>query len=147
MSLNKLLERDLICCPPEATVAEAARLMDEHNVGAIVVVDASRFLAGILTDRDIVVRCIGKGTNCEEAKVAEIMTTKIASVKTTDGIFDVVRTMKENAVRRVPVLDESGVVVGLLSFGDIFHLLGTEFRDLAAIVEPESPKIVAKQAA
>ena len=147
MSLNKLLERELISCFQDDLVSDAARLMDERNVGAIVVVDANRFPVGIVTDRDIVVRCIGKGSNCEQTKVGDIMTSDISCVKTTEGIFDVIRTMKEGAVRRLPVVDESGVVVGLVSFGDMFQLLGQELSDLAAIVEPETPKIVSKEAA
>lgn len=145
MALDKLLERKLISCSPDTTVTQVAELMDREDVGAIVVTENDEPV-GIITDRDIVVRCVVLRAECAETPVRQIMTEHIVTVKSSDGIFDVIQAMKENRVRRVPVVDNGGKCIGLLSFGDIFQLLATEMAALSEPAAPETPKIVEKAA-
>src|SRR5687767_10514799 len=116
MALDKLLEKKLVSCSPDTTVTQVAELMDRENIGAIVVTEDDEPV-GIITDRDIVVRCVVLRADCNETPVRQIMTEHIVTVKASDGIFDVIQAMKENRVRRVPVIDNGGKCIGLLSFG------------------------------
>ncbi|HEX2730234.1 MAG TPA: CBS domain-containing protein [Polyangiaceae bacterium] len=99
------------------TVREAAREMREADVGSIVVLQDGR-LHGILTDRDIVVRCIAEGGDCDETHVAEICSPQVATLRPEDRLQYAVELMRDKAIRRIPVVRD-GVPVGILSLGDL----------------------------
>ncbi|MBI3336113.1 CBS domain-containing protein [Candidatus Peregrinibacteria bacterium] len=145
MSLHNILERKVISCTPETPIKEVAELMDKENVGAILVLQKGK-PQGIITDRDIVIRCVVKGLDCTGTAVKEMMTENVETVNVDDGIYDVVQVMKKNKIRRVPVIDSSGKAVGLLSFSDVYQLLAKEIGDLSVPVAPEEPKIVEQAA-
>lgn len=145
MSLTSLLERKLVCCSPETSIQQAAQSMQDKNVGAVLVVTDEKPL-GIVTDRDIVLRCVVPGVNCATEPVSKIMTKKLSTATVNDGIYDIIRVMKQNEVRRVPIVDLAGKAVGLLSFGDILQLLGKEFNDLTSSSTSEEPKLVQRAA-
>ena len=145
MSLRNLLNRKLVSCAPDTTVRRAAKLMEKEDVGAILVLFGGKPI-GILTDRDIVVQCVSQGLDCEERPVSDIMSETVNTVNIDSGIYDVIRLMKKNKVRRTPVIDENGKAVGFLSFGDIFQLLSQEIADLSECAVPEDPKIIQRAA-
>ena len=139
MALDNLIEKKLISCSPSTPVMEAAKLMESEDVGAVLITENDEPV-GILTDRDIVIRCFVKG-KFEDVTVSEIMTANPETVKLSDGIFDVIQVMKRSEVRRVPVVDNKGKACGLVSFGDIFQLLGQEISMLCENLTPDKPKI------
>jgi CBS domain-containing protein len=98
-----------------------ARLMKQHDVGAIPVVDsrASNALAGIVTDRDIVVKVVAEGRQVDEATVSEAMTSNPAACRAEDDVDKALALMAERQVRRMPVVDESGRLVGIISQADV----------------------------
>lgn len=145
MALENILERNLISCAPTASVKEVARLMDDNNVGAVVVVEADK-LCGIITDRDIVLRCVARNGRIEDTFADDIMTRDVRTAHLEDGLFDVIRAMKDYEVRRVPIVDSDGRCAGLISFGDVFELLGKEMGDLGQVIAPDNPKIVSQAA-
>jgi signal-transduction protein with cAMP-binding, CBS, and nucleotidyltransferase domain len=145
MALDTLLKKKLISCQPDSSIKKVAEMMDEENVGAVLVVEDGE-PRGIITDRDIVVRCVVNGMDCMKGTAKEIMTEPVECVGVRDGIFDVVETMKDKKVRRIPVVDDDGKAVGLISFGDVFQLLSKEIEDLAAPTVPEKTKIVEQAA-
>lgn len=145
MSLERILERDLISCSPEESIRDAAELMLEHDVGAVLVVEGE-VPVGIVTDRDITLRCTAEGWDCAKKRVAEIMSKGVHTVTVDQGIFDVIQVMKVNEIRRVPVVDRDGRAVGLLSFGDVYQLVGQEISDLLGPTSPVFPKIVDRAA-
>jgi len=140
MSLQTLIQNRLISCERDATIKEVARLMDEQNIGAILVLEGGK-PCGIVTDRDIVVRCVVQDMDCDK-RVDDVMTTDVECVNVDDGIYDVIQKMGASKIRRVPVIDKSGQACGLLSFGDVFQLLAKEITALAGPTAPEKPKIV-----
>jgi CBS domain-containing protein len=146
MALRNLLERKLVSCSPKTPVTEVARLMDQENVGAVLVLEEDGRPAGIVTDRDIVLRCVVREADCSQKSVEDVMTDSLATVKLDEDIYNVIQVMRDHEVRRVPVVDDDGRAIGLLSFGDIFHLLGQEIRDLSATIAPERAKIVSRAA-
>jgi CBS domain-containing protein len=140
MSLRNLLDRELVSCRPDTTIKEVSRMMDGRNVGCIVVMDNDRPV-GIITDRDIVVRCIAAGKDCTTVAVRELMSEPVSTSPLDGGIFNVVQCMRNKRVRRIPIVDENGKAVGLVSTGDIMEILGSEMADLSYTMVPENPKL------
>ncbi|HEU4579771.1 MAG TPA: CBS domain-containing protein [Polyangiaceae bacterium] len=101
----------------EATVRDAARYMRERNVGAIVVHRRGE-VCGIVTDRDIVVRCLARDGNCDETRLHEICSVNLVALHPDDDVDYAVRLMRDKAIRRIPVV-KNGKAVGILSLGDL----------------------------
>jgi CBS domain-containing protein len=98
-------------------LSEIAALMRDGDMGAVPVVENGR-LVGIVTDRDIVVRCVADGKNAD-TPVSEAMTTEIFSVRPDDFVFEAVRLMGDKQVRRIPVIDDAGKLTGIISMADV----------------------------
>ena len=140
MSLWQSLERELVSCGAETTVADAAKLMDSTNIGAVLVTRDEKPI-GILTDRDIVIRCVAEDLDCQATRVGDVMTAPAVSLTLDAGIFNVVQCMRKNGVRRVPIVDEKGTAVGLVSMGDVLQLLAEEIHAISEPAAPEAPKL------
>jgi CBS domain-containing protein len=100
-----------------ATLAEAAQIMDQRDIGNILVVEGGS-LTGILTDRDIAVRGVARGLDPSSATVGEVATTDITTVTPDQDVSKAIAVMREKAVRRVPVV-EDGRPVGIVALGDL----------------------------
>jgi CBS domain-containing protein len=115
--VGDIMTRAPVSLSPEDTVRDAAHHMSKSSVGAIVVQRQGQ-LYGIVTDRDIVVRCLARGGNCDETTLAEICSGTVATLRPDDEVDHAVALMREKAIRRVPVV-KNGKVVGILSLGDL----------------------------
>ena len=105
--------------PPAATIAEAAELMREHDIGDVVVIeDGTDRVIGIVTDRDVAVRGVGGGHDPGTTSVRTICSTALATVRPDETVTEAARLMRRHDVRRLPVV-ESGVAIGVISLGDI----------------------------
>ena len=104
--------------PASDSVLLAARAMREHDIGTIIVVEGDR-LYGILTDRDIVVRALADGKDPMTTQVSEICSRELTTVQPTDRVGAAVRLMRQKALRRLPVVDNDGEVLGIVSLGDL----------------------------
>ena len=133
--LSEIIRRDVVNVEPDTTVTQAARIMAERGVGALLVLNEGR-PRGILTDRDIVVRCVAPRVDVDDCTVEQIMTESVEAVRETDGIFDVIQKMRRAQVRRIPVVDAHGNAVGILSFGDLVAILSREMMELAKGTTP-----------
>ncbi|QBI54517.1 CBS domain-containing protein [Streptomonospora litoralis] len=102
---------------PETTLYEVAVIMRDKDIGDVVVAEDDR-VVGVLTDRDIVVRCVADGADCGRATARGTLSGRLAVVGPRDSIDDAVRSMRENAVRRLPVVDEDRLV-GMVTLGDL----------------------------
>ncbi|MGI6498505.1 MAG: CBS domain-containing protein [Oscillospiraceae bacterium] len=109
---------NVISIAPEESASLAARLLNRYNVGALPVCSAGQVLRGILTDRDIVMRCIAVDGDPEHTPVKEIMTRNVATVLPEDDVRNAARLMASKQVRRLPVV-ENGKLLGMLSLGDM----------------------------
>lgn len=114
---------DIMTSPPRtldvtASVMDAATLMRAGDVGDVVVLEEGR-LCGILTDRDIVVRVLATGDDPSSVRVGDVCSRELVTVSEGDGIGNAVRLVRAKAVRRLPVLDDDGRLVGILSLGDL----------------------------
>jgi CBS domain-containing protein len=124
---------------PGDTLQAAAQAMDELNVGVLPVCEGDR-LVGLVTDRDIVIRSVSAGQDPRTATVADAMTTDPRTLSTEDSVMDALRMMKEQQLRRVPVLDGQGKLAGIVSLGDLAASGTPEAGDaLEAISIPAEP--------
>lgn len=119
----------------EMTLREVAALMRDGDFGVLPVVEKeTRKLVGILTDRDIVVRAVAEGKDISSATVGDAMTEKLFTAKPDDFVFEAVRTMGENQVRRIPIVDDEGVLQGIIAMADIALEMEDE-REIAETLE------------
>ncbi|NJM53534.1 MAG: CBS domain-containing protein [Blastocatellia bacterium] len=116
----------------EMTLQEVAIVMREGDMGSLPIVEAGK-LVGMVTDRDIVVRAIADGKDFT-TKIGDVMTTEIFSVKPSDFVFEAIRLMGDKQIRRVPVVEESGELAGIISMADIALEMEDE-REIAETLE------------
>ena len=102
---------------PEMSLQAVAALMRDGDMGVLPVVEGER-LVGIVTDRDIVVRAIAEGKDALTA-VGDVMTKEIYSVKPDDFVFEAIRLMGDKQVRRVPIINDAGALVGIIAMADV----------------------------
>jgi CBS domain-containing protein len=116
-TVRDLMTSDPASVAPDATISEAARLMRDRDTGAILVCEGSR-VRGIVTDRDIAVRAVAEGSDPGSTPVSQIASTDVAAVSPDSDVDDAIRMMREQAIRRLPVVQD-GRPVGILSIGDL----------------------------
>ena len=135
MRIREFFTKEVVSVEPTVTIGEVARQMDEHGVGAVVVIEQQRPV-GIVTDRDVALALGTGGAKCEDL-VQGIMTCPPLMLTERDGIFNATQQMKEKAVRRLPVVDNVGRLIGIVSLDDLFLLLSEEMHNLAQGIKPE----------
>ena len=127
MHIADLCTRLVHTVAPDATAADAALKMRDVHAGTLVVLDRTRpglHVAGIVTDRDLVNRVLASGRDPRKTLVEDVMTSNVRVCRARDTLFDAVRTMQGSGVRRLPVLDDSGQLLGIVSTDDIHGALG-----------------------
>jgi CBS domain-containing protein len=135
--LKDILNRDVITIGPTASVSEAAYLMMREEIGSLVVVDDERFPLGIITDRDLVISVIAGGKNSEEVIVEEVMTKDLVYIDESANIMDILSTLSEYSIRRMPVTKD-GKLIGIVSVDDLIVVIATELSDLAIALSSKS---------
>jgi CBS domain-containing protein len=116
-SVREVMTKDPVTIQLTAPVVEAARLMRQHDVGDVIVMDGGQ-VCGIVTDRDIVVRAIADGKDPSATTLDEVCTRELVTLSPDDSVGDAVRLMSERAIRRLPVV-EGGTPVGIVTIGDL----------------------------
>jgi CBS domain-containing protein len=119
MNVEKLMSRDVASCRPDDSMALAARAMWDRDCGVVPVVDDDRKLIGIVTDRDICIAALTKGRTLEDMAVGEVMRKKVYSCRPNQSLRAVNALMQEFQVRRLPVVDARGRLVGIVSINDL----------------------------
>src|SRR5215469_4762899 len=123
MKLSDVMQRNVEIIEADATVREAARKMDAASIGALPVRSDGR-IVGMLTDRDVVIRCLARGEDPDRARVAEAMTRGLASCFEDESIEEVSRKMSECQIQRLVVLRRDGTLAGIVSIGDLARTRG-----------------------
>ena len=116
---------------PQDPVTQAARLMDELNVGVIPVCEDDKVI-GMVTDRDIVVRGVAQDADTRAMKLADVMSTDVRCAREDDDIDEVLGTMAQTQIRRMPVVDRKEQLVGIISLGDIAAKDPEDEQDIAS---------------
>lgn len=137
-----VMTRDVRRLAPDNSPLQAAKTMEELNVGAIPVCEGER-LVGMVTDRDIVVRCVSKEADPRTCKLSDIMSGHVRTVRESDDVQDALTEMASAQVRRMPVVDQQDRLVGIISLGDIATehpeqsaQVGGSLRDISTPSEP-----------
>ena len=128
MSLAPFKQR-VIAVDADVVVRVAARAMRDHRVGALVVTREGRPI-GIVTDRDLIVRAIAGGCKVDEAPLSEFVTYDPITVHEGDGVATAVDRMQAHGVRRLPIVDDDGKVVGIVTADDLLAELGGQLGQL-----------------
>jgi CBS domain-containing protein len=139
MALSQIMTKEITALPGSASVIDAAKFMTDMNVGSVIVMDGTK-ATGILTDRDIVTKVMSAGKDPSTTKIRDIMTSPVATISVDKDIADVTHTMSDYKVRRCPVVDASGKIMGMIAFDDILISLGQEMQDIAGVLKSELGK-------
>jgi CBS domain-containing protein len=118
MKIKDIMSKDVAIVAPEAILVDVVGKMQERDCGCVVVAKDDR-LVGMITDRDIALRCVAKSHDPKETTAEQVMTSEILYCMETDDADDVARNMGENKVRRLPVLNAEKRLVGIVSLGDL----------------------------
>lgn len=116
-SIQDVMTTNLVSCPTTASIADAARLMRDHDIGDVLVTNDGGQLAGIVTDRDLVVRCLAEGANADTT-LGQACSSELATIPPDSSIDDAIRLMRDQSLRRVPVVSD-GRAVGIVTLGDL----------------------------
>ncbi|HEX6050252.1 MAG TPA: CBS domain-containing protein [Gemmatimonadaceae bacterium] len=121
MKAQDIMSRNPTCVTPETPLSEAARLMKQEDIGVVPVVESenSKRLVGLITDRDIAIRAVAEGRDGKTTSVGHVMTSEVRSASPDDSVDDVMTLMGREQVRRVPIVDERGALVGIVAQADI----------------------------
>ena len=137
MQVKEIMTRDPACCTPGDPARRAAELMEQHDCGAIPVIEdgESRRLVGVVTDRDIAIRGVARGRGAD-TRVEEVMSRDPECCEASDDIDAVERVMKEHQVRRVPIIDANGSLVGIVAQADLaLEDRAADDREVGEVVE------------
>jgi CBS domain-containing protein len=118
--------------------------MLQHNVGDVLIVDDSRgkrIPVGIITDRDIVVGIVALKLDPARTTTGDLMKKEVVTVREDQGVFETIQHMRMNGIRRMPVVDRNGALVGILSIDDLIQLLAEEMSELAKLISKEQPRV------
>jgi signal-transduction protein with cAMP-binding, CBS, and nucleotidyltransferase domain len=135
--LSEVINKNVVTIAPTAAISEAAYLMMNEDVGALVVVDGDTRPVGMITDRDLVVSAMAEGVNPEEITVEEIMTKELVTVDEDTDIFEMLSVLSENSIRRLPVT-RVGRLKGIVSVDDLIVVVATELVNLAMALSSKS---------
>jgi len=137
MLIGKMCSREVICCDADTTALEAATLMRRAHVGDLVVVSENalgvRTPVGMVTDRDLVVEVMAQQVDPAGIKVGEFIGSDCLSVRDNATVFQAVEMMQKTGVRRLPVVDESNALVGIVASDDLMSLMGKQLSHLAQV--------------
>ncbi|MGQ0761680.1 MAG: CBS domain-containing protein [Acidobacteriota bacterium] len=119
MTCSDVMTKNPKICAPTDIVQKAAQLMKSEDVGPIPIVGDNGKLEGIITDRDIVLKVVAEGRDPKTTKLADVMSTDLITCTSDGDIEETLDLMEDNQVRRIPVVDASGRLVGIISQADV----------------------------
>ncbi len=124
MKVGDIMTTHVIVAPFGKTILEVAKLMKKSNIGSVIIVEnnAGKHAKGIVTERDIVHKVLAKGSDPYQVNVEEIMSKPLRVVKPNTTIEDAAKAMRDNKVKRLPVVNDANELVGVLSEGDIMKI-------------------------
>ncbi|MCR9231643.1 MAG: CBS domain-containing protein [bacterium] len=144
MTAGRICTREVDLVDQNESVQVAAERMNSRNVGTLIVLDEESHPIGMLTDRDLALRVVGKGRDAIETTIADIMTRFPCSISEDTSIEAALTKMRSGGFRRLPVVDREGKLLGVLTLDDILELLCEEFTEIGKLIQKESPASLAQ---
>lgn len=140
MNVGEICSRVVVVADSRTQVQEAAKLMRDHHIGALVVTEGganARRPIGIVTDRDMVVEVLAADVDFRTLTVGDIMSEQPATIHETAGLFEVIALMRSGGVRRVVVVDANGHLLGIVAMDDLIPVLAEELSALGHTIRVE----------
>lgn len=134
MQVKDIMSNKIVSISPNESATVAARLLSRYNIGALPVCSKEGRLRGMITDRDIVLRCVASEDDPNSTKVSEIMTRRVISVSAEETVRRASELMAKEQIRRLPV-EEDGKLIGMLSLGDLAKGQNCSMEAAAALSE------------
>lgn len=140
MAIGSVCVRTVAVATPDTTIHQAARLMRQMHVGDLIVVEDSgdrRKPVGIVTDRDIVLSVVATALDPEVFTLGDLAMKELVTCREDDGVFECIQRMRLHGVRRMPVVDREGQLVGIVSTDDLIGLLAEELSEISKLIARE----------
>jgi CBS domain-containing protein len=137
MPITECCNTDVVCCGADTPISQVAALMRKHHVGDVIVVEAKdgmKVPVGIVTDRDIVIETTALDVDANAFTAGDLMSTPVTTAGKDAGFVDVLRLMRNQKVRRLPVVTADGALYGIVTADDIIKLLGMELALIAGTI-------------
>lgn len=143
MTLEAIYHRDVDLASPAESAWQAAVRMQQHGVGCLIVVNESRIPIGVVTDRDLMERIIAARRDPDETKVREVMTGDLVTIAADLPVDGALKLMKEGGFRRLPIVDGSGAIAGIVSTDDVLVAVADKMQLISQLMRSESPQGIA----
>ena len=143
MSAGEYCTRDVVVVEKTESVQTAVDLMRSHHVGDVVVVekrDDRSKPVGILTDRDIVLEILAEHVDLASVNIGDVMSSELHTVREDTKFIDAIKVMRKNGIRRLPVVNGRGDLVGILTVDDVLSLLLEQLSDIVGLVVKQQVK-------
>ena len=138
MTVEDIAQTDVVTATEDTPLTELVAQMNENDVGSVVIVDGESPVS-LVTDRKIALS-LDEAPDVSDRRASDVMTEDLVTVPTDTGIFEVIQTLGEEGIRRVPVVDEQEQLKGIVSLDDVIMLLETEFGNVSDVIEAQSPR-------
>jgi len=148
MTIGLICNRDTVIARPHESLHRVARLMREHHVGSVVIVKdgpGGVIPVGVLTDRDLVVEVLAMNLDPQSVNAGDIMSHELVTARENDGIWITIKRMRSQGIRRMPVVNDQGVLIGIINVDDLMELLAGEFNDLAKLSAREKEREITQR--
>jgi CBS domain-containing protein len=140
MKIGECCNREVVTAEKDMSIVEVARLMQEHHVGDLIVVEnlnGRTRPVGIVTDRDLVIEVLAQMAPIDAIRVSDVMSYEIATVNENDELWETLERMRKLGVRRMPVVDAGGVLVGIITLDDLMELMAEAMGHIASLIRRE----------
>ena len=135
MRIPEICTTEVVCCRPQASALDAARLMRHKHVGDVVVVsdpEGDRVPLGVVTDRDLTIEVLGNGRDAAQTTLSDVMRSPLVVATESEDASSVLERMRFHGVRRIPVVDARGTLVGIVTLDDLLRALLSDMQTLLA---------------
>jgi CBS domain-containing protein len=135
MRIPEICTTEVVCCRPQASALDAARLMRHKHVGDVVVVsdpEGDRVPVGVVTDRDLTIEVLGNGRDAAQTTLSDVMRSPLVVATESEDASSVLERMRFHGVRRIPVVDARGTLVGIVTLDDLLRGLLSDMQTLLA---------------
>lgn len=149
MSVGNVCNREVIVADRSDNLVDVAKLMRRYHVGSIIVVEHDKDGVrpiGIVTDRDLVVEVLAEEVDCSTVALEDVMSPAPFTAQEQDDLYDVIEAMRTKGVRRVPVVDREGLLVGVLTVDDVLWNLSQELGNIVSLIERQASAEANRQA-
>ena len=143
MPIGEICVREVVVAPKETTVQDAAHLMRQHHVGNLLIVDRPNGDGrpiGIVTDRDITISVVATKLDPSVFTLGDLVTENLVSAREDQGVFETIQQMRLKGIRRMPVVNKDGKLVGIVSVDDVIQLLAEEMNELSKLISHEQTR-------